>query len=331
MDRGRATARLRAYALAAVVLLACLPVSAHAAVPRPPAPAPYRPLTPVRPVQTVDHPPADGVDTFDSGPRDIPKVALTFDADMTPGMLAQLRARQVATWYNAEVRDILDAERVPATIFMTGLWVTTYPDVARSLAADPLFEIGSHTYDHAAFRTPCYGLAPATDRAGELAQAQREIQAVIGVSPALLRFPGDCYDASDVALARAQGLTVISADVRGGDAFNVSAAAIASTVLHGAQPGSIVILHLSGGPNAPMTAPALRQIIAGLRQRGLGFATVSEILGRRPPPQAPKLLAALHPLSLLAPPLPRERRLPVAHRLLPPRPLLGTLARHLLP
>lgn len=310
------------------MLLAGLPVTAQAAVPRRPAPAPVRPI--VQPLTTVDHPPVDGVDSFDNGSRAVPKVALTFDADMTPGMLAQLRSGQVASWYNAQVRDILDSERVPATIFLTGLWATTYPDVARSLAADPLFEIGSHTHDHAAFRTPCYGLAAAADRPAELAVAEREIEAVTGVRPALLRFPGDCYDRSDVALAHAQGLTVISGDVRGGDGFNPSAAAVAATVLNGVRPGSIVILHLHGGPNAPMTAPALRLILAGLRARGLGFATVGEILGRTQPARVPTL-AVLHSSVLRAPAVVSVRRLPRSRRLRPPLSVLGTLGRHLLP
>ena len=117
-------------------------------------------------------------------------------------------------------------------------------------------------------------------------RAQEQIQAVTGVRPKLLRFPGDCYDRSDVALAQQKGLTVISGDVRSGDAFNTSAAAVAATVLRNLQPGSIVLMHIHGGPNAPMTAPALRMIIQGARARGLDFGTVSEVLGRtvaRPP------------------------------------------------
>lgn len=44
---------------------------------------------------TVDHPAADGVTSFDSGQRSSRLVALTFDADMTPGMLALLRRGSV--------------------------------------------------------------------------------------------------------------------------------------------------------------------------------------------------------------------------------------------
>src|SRR2546426_10677076 len=99
-------------------------------------------------VATVDHPSVDGVDSFDSGPRDSGAVALTFDADLSPNMLRHLQSGRVSSWYNREVREILDSERVPATIFLTGLWASTYPAEARSLAEDSLFEIGSHGFSH---------------------------------------------------------------------------------------------------------------------------------------------------------------------------------------
>ena len=276
--------------LAALALAAAAwgqPRSALAVTPVQPSAARGYAIPRPQPLATVDHPPVDGVSSFDNGPRSRGDVALTFDADMTPGMLQQLRSGAVRSWYNADVRQVLEENQVPATLFLTGLWAQTYPDVARDLAHDPLFEIGSHTYDHAAFRTPCYGLAPALDRTAEITQAAAQIQAATGVAPRLLRFPGDCYDRSDVQLAAGLGYRVISGDVRGGDAFNQSAVSIAATVLGALKPGSIVLLHLHGGPNAPMTAQALRLVIPAIRQRGLGFTTVSRLLGLDAEARAP--------------------------------------------
>lgn len=296
----------RCLAALALAWAAVAPVSAFAATPVQPAAARWLPVV-QRPAATVDHPPVDGTVSFDNGSRAAGQVALTFDADMTTGMLAQLRAGGVKSWYNADVIQALREEHVPATLFFTGLWAQAYPQVARDLAHDPLFEIGSHTYDHLAFRTPCYGLGAAYDRSAEITQAESEINSVTGVRPSLLRFPGDCYDRSDVALASSLGYRVISGDVRGGDAFNQSAVSVASTVLRSLQPGSIVILHMHGGPNAPMTAPALRMIIPAVRARGLEFTTVSRLLGlvsSRPAPRAPsaaELLASLREPALKPP------------------------------
>jgi peptidoglycan/xylan/chitin deacetylase (PgdA/CDA1 family) len=53
--------------------------------------------------------------------------------------------------YDARVIDELRASGTPATVFLAGLWAETYPDVVRSLAADPRFEPESITFDHAAW------------------------------------------------------------------------------------------------------------------------------------------------------------------------------------
>jgi peptidoglycan-N-acetylglucosamine deacetylase len=44
------------------------------------------------------------------------------------------------------------------------------------------------------------------------------------------------------------------------------------------RPGSIVVMHLNGAPNAPMTARSLDRVLPGLRERGLRAVTVSELL-----------------------------------------------------
>jgi peptidoglycan/xylan/chitin deacetylase (PgdA/CDA1 family) len=92
------------------------------------------------------------------GPRDIRRVALTFDADMTPGMEKALQTGKVKTYDNVAVRQILRATRTPATFF-TGMWAESSPKSAREIAQDPLFEVEDHSYDHPGFEQPCYGLA----------------------------------------------------------------------------------------------------------------------------------------------------------------------------
>ncbi len=42
------------------------------------------------------------------GDRKAPKIALTFDADMTPEMLVLLKSGLVKSWYNAPIKETLD-------------------------------------------------------------------------------------------------------------------------------------------------------------------------------------------------------------------------------
>ena len=94
----------------------------------------------------------------------------------------------------------------------------------------------------------------------------------------LFRFPGLCFEKDDVEKIEAQGYIVIGGDVDAGDGFQKSAMKIVSNVLAHVRPGSIVILHMHGGPNAPETANALPEIIANLRSRGYAFVKVSDLL-----------------------------------------------------
>ena len=207
-------------------------------------------------------------------------VALTFDADMTPNMLRDLKSGKVASWYNEAVITILRRERVPATLFLTGLWIETYPATTRNLSADPLFELGNHSYSHGGFRSPCYGLS-VTRESNKTAKVQKTdalLEKHTTTFRKYFRFTGLCFDADDVKNVEAQGYTVIGGDVLGGDGFERSPAKIALGVVGHVRPGSIVILHMHGGPNAPRTANALSEIIEKLRARGYTFAKVSDLL-----------------------------------------------------
>src|SRR5205814_4648199 len=110
----------------------------------------------------------DGVAVHGSRAR--PWVALTFDADMTQGMLDRLRSGQVASWYDPRIVEELTAAHAPATFFLTGLWAQTYPDVVRALAADARHELENHSFDHAAWASPCYGLPTVSGRAAKEAE-----------------------------------------------------------------------------------------------------------------------------------------------------------------
>jgi peptidoglycan/xylan/chitin deacetylase (PgdA/CDA1 family) len=208
-------------------------------------------------------------------------VALTFDADMTRSMLARLRAHAVTSWYDARLFHELQATRTPSTIFLTGLWTEAYPNVVRRLARNPLFELENHSLDHAGWITPCYGLptiAGQPSKRSEIAGAAGIIDRVAAVRPRFFRFPGGCEKNSDVHLVERYGEHPVGWDVVSGDAFQPSAASIVQQVLSQVKPGSIVIAHCVGAPNAPATASAIAQIIPALRARGYRFVTVAKML-----------------------------------------------------
>jgi peptidoglycan/xylan/chitin deacetylase (PgdA/CDA1 family) len=208
------------------------------------------------------------------------RVALTFDADMTPEMLARLRAGRVPEQVNRQVIDTLRATRTPATLFITGMWAQLYPDEVRSLAADPLFEIGNHTWDHRAWSGECYGLPSAGGLAAKRAEVTRTAQiltALTGSAPHWFRFPGLCHGQQGLRLVAAQHEQAVDG-LASDDAFQSDPDAIVRTVLGEVRPGAIVVMHMMGPPNAPATGAALQRLIPALRDRGYELVSLRRLV-----------------------------------------------------
>lgn len=220
-------------------------------------------------------------DFIEYGPRDKKKIALTFDADMTYGMIDLLKNGTVKSWFNKDVIDTLKKENTKATIFLTGLWTETYPRQAREIAQNPLFEIGNHTYSHPAFTQNCYKLEYVSNpflQEEEIKKAQEVIKKVTGITPKYFRFPGGCHNEFDLKEVSKYGLKTIQWDVASGDAFGQNPDEIVQKVESQAQNGSIIVFHLHGGIYAPKTNDALIKIIPYLKKQGYELSTISELL-----------------------------------------------------
>ncbi|UYM26303.1 polysaccharide deacetylase family protein [Streptomyces albus] len=217
---------------------------------------------------------------FANGPRNEGKtVALTFDADMTADQGE--RAVGGERFDHPELIASLRRLKVPATVFMTGRWAEEYPDQARAIGADPLFEIANHSYSHHAFTGDCYGL-PRVAESEMRADVERAYTAfrTAGVKKTMpyFRFPGGCYDDTALREVSAAGVTAVQWDVVSGDAFATDAGAVAQQVLDGVRPGSVVVMHCTRSA-APATERALRRIVPALREQGYRFVKVSELIG----------------------------------------------------
>ena len=207
------------------------------------------PLPPVAP-QVITH-----------GSRADKVVALTFDACQTHKMAG----------YDAKIIGILQATHTPATLVLGGRWMETHVAAARSLGADPLFEIGNHSYLHPHMKT----LTPAAMHQ-ELQQTQDVQYRLMGHQGRIFRPPYGEYNAALVSEAARMGLKTLTWEVVTGDPDpHVTAPDIVRTVLARARPGSVVIMHVNG--RGWHTAEALPAVIRGLHKRGYRFVTVSQL------------------------------------------------------
>lgn len=189
-----------------------------------------------------------------SGPQNRRQVALTFDdgpsLTQTPATLRILNRLHAHATFFEEGRHVKGREVLMGEILARG------------------DEIGNHSFHH-----------PEHPGDGELAATNRRIEAATGFRPCLFRPPYGLVDGQVISAARRAGLQLVLWGIDSLDDKHPGAAAIRSNVLSQAGPGSIILMH--DGGHHPQTVRALPGIIHGLRERGLGLTTVTELLNGR--------------------------------------------------
>ena len=210
-------------------------------------------------------------------------IALTFD-------LCE-RADEV-TGYDYDIVNYLRAHHIHATFFAGGKWMQSHPVKAMQLMADPLFELGNHSWSHvnmrvvgkdeqlqqilltqAEYRELRRQLAswPCAQRAG--ANELAKIPAV----PYCFRFPFGTCTPESLQLMQRLKLSAVQWDVVADDSEKgQSAERITRNIVRHTQPGSIIVCHANG--RGRQTAQALALLVPELEKRGYTFVTVSELL-----------------------------------------------------
>jgi peptidoglycan/xylan/chitin deacetylase (PgdA/CDA1 family) len=189
-----------------------------------------------------------------------PEVALTFDDGPDPGMAPRFL-------------DMLG--RTPATFFWLGWRVRAHREIVRAAAAKG-HEIACHGDDHRSLAR----LGPRTTRAG-LERARDSIADAAGRAPAFYRPAYGVWNGTAWTMAPRLGMQRTlwckwAWDWRA----KITTAHIVDSVLQGATPGAILLLHdAEGAPGAPeRTLAALPEILDGLRDRGLQPVTLSQLI-----------------------------------------------------
>ena len=226
-------------------------------------------------------PVAAQTNVFNSVPVTTKVIALTFDDGPWPG-------------YTEQILAILAQNNVKATFFQVGSKLAENPALGRAIR-NAGHAIGNHTMNH---------LQAPADPVGEVQQADNVIQSTYGGPTALFRPPFGNFDNGVVTAAQAKNQAIIIWSVDPQDWAMPGADAIVNTVLSGATPGGIVLLH-DGGGDRSQTVAALPRIISGLASQGYRFVTVPELLslafGAPPIPKSGDITAPLLSISVPSP------------------------------
>jgi len=214
---------------------------------------------------------------------DAKPVALTFDL---------CESENEISGYDARIVDFLRTRGIRATFFAGGKWMRSHPQETLQLMADPLFEMGNHSWNHknfvflgveamreqilgtqaqyAMFREQLISLSEARGAGMEVMERMPRL-------PALFRFPYGRCNALALQVVGELGLTVVQWDVVSGDPDrHQTGRKMADTVLRRVKPGSMVVFHANG--RGHHTAEGLHRIIPELGKQGYVFMTVSEML-----------------------------------------------------
>jgi peptidoglycan-N-acetylglucosamine deacetylase len=186
-------------------------------------------------------------------------IALTFDDGPWPETTEQILAT-------------LKQERVKATFYMIGQPLKSFPEIGKKVLADG-HVIANHTLHH------WYKKMSPLVAQREIEDTSKIIKEVLNVETEYFRPPGGVLTNGLVAYAHQHKQSVNMWSVDSGDSHpkRPSVEAMIKTVVSGATPGGIVLMHDGGGSHAN-TAKAVPIIIAKLRAQGYKFVTVPELL-----------------------------------------------------
>jgi peptidoglycan/xylan/chitin deacetylase (PgdA/CDA1 family) len=195
-----------------------------------------------------------------------PVVALTFDgggnADAAKGVLATLRR-----------------ERVPATFFLTGHFVQSYPALARAIGRR--YPVGNHTVNH----LDLLRLSP-TAATRELTLAATQIERATGRDThPYFRFPYGSRNGRTLQLVNRLGYTSVRWTVDTWGWMGRSQQSVRGAVRRVRDklvPGEIVLMHLgSARDHSTIDSQALPAVIRLVRARGYRFVTLAGIQAPR--------------------------------------------------
>jgi len=189
-------------------------------------------------------------------------VALTFDDGPDPR-------------FTPQILDLLAEHDIKATFFVTGARAEAYPELLQRIVNEGHI-VGNHTYGHP-------NLVESSDMdtlETEVLRTEEIINAIVGYRTKLFRAPyGFLYDELLEQLG-SMDYTVVGWSVDSLDWREDPPEDIAYNVISNIHPGAIILMHDGAGDTGDRTntIEALRQIIPNLKDQGLEFETVPDML-----------------------------------------------------
>ena len=178
-----------------------------------------------------------------------------------------------AAWGNEDTQElltILDQYDVKATFFMTGQWISKYPDDVKAIL-DAGHDLGNHSNSH-----PNMSDLSTAEMKEEIMTTHEKVKELTGYEMTLFRPPYGDYNDAVVNAVKECGYYCIQWDVDSLDWKNYGVDPLIQTVCNhkNLKNGSIVLMHNGG----KYTADALESVITGLQSQGYELVPISQLI-----------------------------------------------------
>ena len=188
---------------------------------------------------------------------DKPQVAISFDA----------------AWGNEDTQmilDILAANDIKTTFFMTGGWIESFPDDVKKIA-EAGHDLGNHSENHKQMSQ-----LSADECRQEIQKAHDRVKTLTNIDMNLFRPPYGDYNNQVVEVGNAMGYHIIQWSVDSLDWKDYGVDSIVDTVLNhkNLRDGAIILMH----NGAKYTKDALPQVISGLKDKGFDIVPISQLI-----------------------------------------------------
>lgn len=178
-----------------------------------------------------------------------------------------------AAWGNEDTQKILDIlakYNVHVTFFMTGGWVSSYPEDVKKIQAAG-HDLGNHSENHKNMSQ-----LSKEEKISELMQVHNKVKELTGVEMNLFRPPYGDYDNEVIMTATECGYYPIQWSIDSLDWKNYGVQDMIDRVLqHKALDNGAIILCHNG---AKYTAQALEELITGLQEKGYELVPISQLI-----------------------------------------------------
>ncbi len=179
----------------------------------------------------------------------------------------------VLPWGNedtAKILEILKKHEVHVTFFMTGGWVSSYPDDVKAIA-EAGHDLGNHSENHKKMSQ-----LSAQECKEEIMKVHDKVKELTGKDMQLFRPPYGDYNDTLINVCKENGYYPIQWDVDSLDWKNYGVQSVIDTVCNHKHlgNGSIILCH----NGAKYTADALDTLLTTLKDRGFQVVPISKII-----------------------------------------------------